>query len=56
MRLSFGMVANLFQKRFGIIKQYLPMSEGDMAICSLSLKGNNCIMSHNLHLHFGENK
>ena len=29
-------VANLFQKWFGIIKQLLPMSEGDMTICSPS--------------------
>ena len=29
-------VANLFQKGFGIIKQLLPLSEGDMTICSPS--------------------
>ena len=32
-------VANVFQKGFGIIKQLLPMSEGDMTICS-TLTGN----------------
>ena len=53
--------AKLFQKWFVIIKQLLSLSEGDMTICyplqvilpafgeqiviSLSLKGNNCIMS-----------
>ena len=45
-----------FQKRFGTIKQLLPLGEGDITICSPSMprvkkssclpsnKGNNCIL------------
>ena len=52
MCLSCGMSLVCFKSGFGIIKQLLPLSEGDMMICSLSTgytaSGEQIIMSSSL--------